>query len=320
MRVITKGIRKALFGISLNEATFKKRGFIEVDINMRIHLETAGKKFVAGYNTSLDETDPAKLVPTLNEHEIEYQGFVFEGAAMGLALLDLITPWNRGRLKDFLKIAGNKHIYMIHVGAGWALARLKKRIPALEKSLNPVFKWLAIDGYGFHQGYFNSIKFINNHEIQSGFCGYSLKAFDQGLGRSIWFVNGAEIDRVIKTVNSFEKSRQSDLWSGIGLACTYAGKIEEDELLKLKQSAGPFAPDLAQGSSFAVKARIAADSKSQYTENACRILCGLSALEASEYTDKTFENLPDNNEIPSYEIWRSRLRDIFSVKSGIPGN
>lgn len=33
------------------------------------------------------------LVPELNLVEAELRGFAFEGAAMGLALLDTIIPW-----------------------------------------------------------------------------------------------------------------------------------------------------------------------------------------------------------------------------------
>src|SRR3712207_8380154 len=46
---------------------------------------------------------------------------------------------------------------------------------------------------------------------------------DQGLGRSLWFVQGADVRRIPATVNAFPAERRPDLWSGLGLACGYAG-------------------------------------------------------------------------------------------------
>ena len=43
---------------------------------------------------------------------------------MGLALLDLLTPWRRRRIGAFLQGAGEAHAYMIHVGIGWVWARM----------------------------------------------------------------------------------------------------------------------------------------------------------------------------------------------------
>ena len=42
--------------------------------------------------------------------------------------------------------------------------------------------------------------------------------FDQGLGRSFWFVNGGNPELIAQTIHSFPDSRQADFWSGIGLA------------------------------------------------------------------------------------------------------
>ena len=48
----------------------------------------------------------------------ELRGFAFEGAAMGLALLDCFTPWRKDRWPTFTERLAEPHIYMMHVGLG----------------------------------------------------------------------------------------------------------------------------------------------------------------------------------------------------------
>jgi hypothetical protein len=46
---------------------------------------------------------------------------------------------------------------MAHVGIGWAIARLpwlRRRIEQPLNRLDSLLRWLAVDGYGFHEGYF----------------------------------------------------------------------------------------------------------------------------------------------------------------------
>ena len=146
--------------------------------------------------------------------------------------------------------------------------------------------------------------------------GYALRAFDQGLGRSLWFVRGAEVERVIEMVGTFECERQSDLWSGVGLACAYAGGADDASVEALRAGAGPFAPQLAQGAAFAAKARERAGNTSANTEKACRILCAMTAGAAAEITDAALIGLPPDGDVPAYEVWRRRIADAFGAQSG----
>jgi Protein of unknown function (DUF1702) len=70
------------------------------------------------------------------------------------------------------------------------------------------------------------------------------------------------------------------MWSGVGLAATYAGLASESVLRDLCDFAGPLWPQLAQGAAFAAKARQRAGNLTPYTELAAKVLCGLSATDA----------------------------------------
>lgn len=235
---------------------------------------------------------------------------------MALALLDGLLPWGGGRLKSFAAGVGRAHEYMLYVGAGWAFARLGRDPARAPQSLDPLLGWLAADGYGFHEGYFKWPAYVARQQRPRRLKGYALRAFDQGLGRSLWFVRGAEVQKIVETVGTFARERRADLWSGVGLACAYAGGADDVSVEALRAGAGPFAPQLAQGAAFAAKARERAGNTAAHTERACRILCGMTAGAAASLTDAALIHLPpDDADEPAYELWRRRIAGAFGPPS-----
>jgi hypothetical protein len=308
-------IRRIVFGISPEEASFSRRGFSYRDARTRARLERVGATFLQGYHAALEARDGERLARQLDAFEPEFRGFAFEGAAMALTLLDLLRPWGGARLKSFAAGAGAAHEYMLYVGAGWAMARLRRDPSRARKSFDPLLGWLAADGYGFHEGYFKWPVYVARRERPRRLNGYAPRAFDQGLGRSLWFVKGAEVGSVIETVRAFAYERQSDLWSGVGLACAYAGGADDEGIEALRAGAGPFSLQLAQGAAFAAKARERAGNAAAHTERACRILCGMSAGAAAGITDAALIGLPADGDAPAYEVWRRRIADALGSTS-----
>lgn len=304
-------LRKQLFGISTEESRVERRGFHPVTDPVRDRLETIGRTFIHGYHSALLEGISSALAYKLDEIEPELRGFAYEGAGMGLALLDALTPWRDNRFERFLQGDGAGHCYMLHVGAGWAWARLPFGLSHRIKRLDPLLRWLAFDGYGFHQGYFHWRQAIDNHVQPRRIEGYGRNAFDQGLGRSVWFAKGADPRRVADCLRSFPLARQGDLWSGVGLASSYAGGVAASELTTLYQLAGEFRPLLAQGSAFAAKARQRAGNPAPHTEMAARIFCHCDAATAAAVTDTALLNLPADGDLPAYELWRQRIQQQF---------
>lgn len=304
-------LRMRLFGISPDEVTFARRGFQSTTPEAQAHLENIGTTFLIGYHLALEHDASDALAKQLHEVEPTFQGFAFEGAAMALALLDQLVPWKKGRIQAFLAGAGDTHAYMVHVGLGWSWARLHRRVERQLPKLDPILRWLALDGYGFHEGYFYWRRSVRQQVVPRSLKGYARRAFDQGLGRSLWFVDGTDVERIVQTIATFPPSRQPDLWSGLGLACTYAGGVDEAALTALQQSIGDFLPYLAQGAAFAAKARQRAGNMTPHTEAACTLLCGLSAHEAALLTDEALLDLPSDAEQPAFEVWRQRIQAHF---------
>lgn len=305
-------IRKRVFGIAIEEVTCARRGFRGSDAGVRRRLEHIGFTFVQGYHAALDDDALEVLISKLNAVADELRGFAFEGAAMGLTLLDTLTPWKRGRLQAFLQGPGTPYTYIMHTGVGWGLALLHRRVEPPLARLDPLLRWLAVDGYGFYHGYFHWPRSILGHVFPAHLTGYACHAFDQGLGRSLWFVDGADVTRIPITIATFPPSRHADLWSGVGLACAYAGIVDRLALETLRAAAGPYRPHLAQGAAFAAKARQRAGNPADHTELVCIVLCGLSATAAAAITDVALQDLPSDGPRPAYEVWRQRLQAHFA--------
>ena len=300
-----------LLSIDGSEVTFARRGFSGAKPEIQQRLERVGTIFLVGYHAALQEDEPEALTGRLEQVASEYRGFAYEGAAMALALRDAIVPGS-GRLTEFIAGQGKRHIYMLHVGAGWAYARLPWlcwRIETFIRKLDPVLGWLVLDGYGFHQGYFHF-----KAPVDSGANRLSMDArhvFYQGLGRSLWFVHGCDFHQISKTILDFPAVYQSDAWSGIGLACAYAGGAASCEMKEAISLAGPFDSALAQGAAFAAKARQLAGNQAWHTKQACDVLANISAEQAAALCDSALAQVNRSSTSP-YQQWRELVQNHFS--------
>lgn len=302
--------------IDQREVEFARRGFTCVKPLARERLEHVGRMFLQGYHAALDESDQQALAATFDQIDSEYRGFAYEGAAMALALLDGITPG--GKWKRFSRLVaglGKRHVYMLHVGAGWACARLpwlRLRIESVIHKLHPLLGWLSVDGYGFHEGYFHW-RTGPQHKI-SWLSQKACHVFYQGLGRSLWFIAGADSSAIVGRISQFPRQFHNDAWSGVGLGCAYAGGMDHAELEGLRWRAGPYRAALAQGAAFAAGARQLAGNPTGHTELACTTLCGMSAERAATLCDQAREEAGDLDS-DSYQRWRELLQEHFSAAS-----
>lgn len=305
-------MRRRAFRISPDEVSFERRGFWNGHAAARERLEHVGATFLVGYHAAIEQNGPGATASHLETVDLELRGFAYEGAAMGFALMDYVLPWKKNRLRTFLDGPASAHAYMVHVGVGWAVARLRRPIEPVIQSLDPLVRWLVVDGYGFCAGYFDWRKHVAERVIPKGVYGYARRAFDQGLGRCLWFVDCADADRIAATITGFDSSRQSDLWSGVGLAATYAGGVDRQTLERLRAGSGEYRPELAQGAVFAAKARQRAGNPTEHTDLACQVFCETSADVAAGVADDAMETSATDGTQPVYELWRHRIRSRFA--------
>nr|CEL14210.1 UnbL [Kibdelosporangium sp. MJ126-NF4]CTQ88578.1 UnbL [Kibdelosporangium sp. MJ126-NF4] len=301
----------------MSETHLDVRGFPEKNAESRALLESAGGSFLTGFGFAAEAGSVAQIERDLAKVDRPLQGFAYEGAGMAYGIRDGLPVGHRHHITDFLAGEAKPHTYMVYVGVGWALARVPRFCwPAVTSGVtDPLARWLVHDGYGFHQAYFQTDKYVCGQFREEDFGWpaegpkwYSARAIDQGIGRAMWFVAGTDVALVSNLIHKFDAQRRPDLFAGVGLAATYAGGAGEAELRELAERAGVCRPQLAQGSAFAASARVTADLVTPHTELASRILCGVTPQQADHICQETKPDEPDGD-IPAFEVWRRRIAE-----------
>jgi hypothetical protein len=269
-------------------------------------LESAARAFLTGLNAVSD----GDLAERLDAMDPQHVGFACEGAGMGAAMLDLVTFGRGRRVAALLAGPAAAHPHLVHVGVGWAYARLRLRPGRGSPAADPLLRWLAWDGFGFHQGFFHADRVIGGQRVALGLSPDVRAVRDQGLGRALWFHECAEPDGVALRIAEFAPDRRADLWSGIGLAATYAGGEQPDELSRLRDLAGPHRAQLAQGCAFACKARLVSGVVPQHTELAARVIAGTDVATAAGWTDDARSALGAAT-LADYQRWRAGTRHLW---------
>nr|MDT0656855.1 DUF1702 family protein [Micromonospora sp. DSM 115978] len=315
-----RALRRRILTPNLSETKLERRGFHEKDAASRDLLETVGRTFLTGYAYAAEARSPEEAELRLETITTQFRGFAYEGATMGFAILDSLG-FGRGRnVSRFVEGGAAAHIYMAHIGLGWAMARLPRFRWGKIREIDPLLRWLVLDGYGFHQAYFHTAKYVSGQYQDPRFPWpadgprwYANRAIDQGIGRAMWFVCGTDPDRVATTIDRFPAGRQSDLFSGAGLAASYAGGADADELRMFLKRAGDHRPAVAQACAFAAKTRLLAGLEVPHTSVATEVFCGMTPAEAAAVTDETRPTGPVRGHLPAYEVWRQRIADEFAA-------
>lgn len=273
----------------------------------RRRLEFAILVYSSGFRAAMQDRGADALVDVLESAPAEFRGFAYEGATSGLSFLDYKSPIESSRLIPFLKGPCRPYSILGHIGVG-AGPVLLRRYASLMEELDPHFRWFALDGHGFREGYIYRQRTLANQAVPVRLTGYARRAFDQGLGRGMWFVYAGEVERVAHAIAQFPVERQTDQWRGVGFVSTYTGACARGGLEKLPPAGTAPRLALAQGAAFAAYERQTGKNVTEPTERVCRALCGASSAEVAQIVAETREGLPpENPEEPAYVVWGRRV-------------
>lgn len=315
---------RAALAPRLSSVTAGALGFPAADPGTRSHLDRIPETVVYGFEAALEARGPAELQRRVDLLSPDLHGFAYEGATMAYTVLDAT---GRGRrVRDLLEGPGRQHLLLAYIGIGFAMARLPRRLwgrvlPDLDvRPHHPTLSWLAVDGYGFDLAYFHHTRRAEPAARPRpwpwlGDERYFARAADQGLGRALWFVHGADPGRVARVVGRFDPARRDDLWSGVGLAATFAGPagLAADRLPLL---AGEYAGGLGVGAVLAARARVEAGYVPEHSRSVLHAVTGLTPAAADRIVDDAEETagLPGT---PAYERWRSNIREALAGAAGL---
>jgi enediyne biosynthesis protein E2 len=324
MPAILGTLRRLALTPRLRSVTFAERGFPGADAPAAEHLESIPESVVCGFEWGIEHRALWDVERRLATVSPELRGFAYEGAAMAFAVRDAMAGGRGTRTKELLEGPGLPHIFLTYIGIGFAMARLPRVLwrgimPDLEGvPFFPTMSWLAVDGYGFDRAYFHTRQVVDEQRPfkpypWAGRADYFPRAADQGVGRALWFIHGARPARVADAIAAFPPARQADLWSGVGLAATFAGGCAAEGLADLTALAGRHADEVALGAVFAGTARVAAGHVPEHSRLGVEVLTGGSVEDAVTLA-ATVAVAPGDAGLdggPAYELWRERIREQF---------
>ena len=311
-------LRRRILTPDISATRLDVRGFREKNPAAKQRLETVGRTFLDGYARAAAASSPEDAEPGLESIPREFRGFAYEGAAMAFAIRDGLPGGRRDHVSRFLAGRGSDHVYMAYVGIGWAMARLPRFRWPDAAAHDPVLRWLALDGYGFHQAYFHTSRYVTEQFRDPDLSWpagrghqYTGRAVDQGIGRALWFVGGTDVDAVATLIEGFAPDRRSDLYSGAALAATYAGGSGEAELERFRDRARVHRAALAQGCAVGAEARVRAGLVIEHTGIATRVFCEATPEDAARICADTRPGISAEGDQPAYEVWRQATADRF---------
>jgi hypothetical protein len=326
MPTVLGSMRRLLLAPALAEVSFARRGFPVDPPRVVQWLEAVPHAVVCGFEWAIDSRGLWEVQRRLELVDPQLRGYAYEGATMAFTVLDTMRPGTGRRTAELLAGPGGRHLFLCYIGIGFAMARLPRPLwrsvlPDLPGvPYHPTMSWLAVDGYGFDRAYFDTDRWVGRQSRPRpypwlGHPGYFGRAFDQGVGRALWFIHAARVPEVAAAVAKFARERHADLWSGVGLAAAFAGGAEAPDLAVLRHEAGPYWPELAQGVLFAAKARHYAGYVPQHTELTTSALTDLTVTDAVSLADKAVsddgDDPPEVDGVPRYEVWRKRMQGFF---------
>lgn len=275
------------------------------------HLEQIAGTFVAGYNVMFDADPLQALADVLSQTPRDMRGFLVEGAGMGAAIRDGMTPGHR-HLSALSAAHGGEYGYLIEVGAGWALARMPWLGRKLFRALPPQLFSLVLDGRGFHDTFFRPARQIA--VLKALRSGVNARAYDQGIGRALWFVTLARVEIVLDRIGAADPIRRGDLLAGLGLAMAYAGPARPDEWAQVLGRFASHARQYQQGIAFAAAAQVAGGHVSENLIRICSAVLDRTAHDiAAEVESLHPKEKPAVRRaaLRRYEVWRRSVQDLM---------
>ena len=280
-----------------------------------VRMEKIREIFQHAMSIAKEKEDFKSLVAELDNTENEFRSIAYEGAAMALALKDFSDGHTLNHWRLFMEGPGNKHSAQVHAGLGWAIAQ--QRISALPfiETLDPIMRFRMLDGCGYYDGIFRQRQTIAKQTMPTDLADKLLSGYDQGVGRSLWYISKGACAKIPEMISAFSPSRHNDLWRGVGIACVYVGGFDFDILSELLNYSLSHHTQLAVAAALVAQARNNAETLTPDTELACRVWCNCSTQEAILVTEKSKQSAtlhPDD----AYKTWlRNIEEELAAVKT-----
>ena len=224
--------------------------------------------FRDGFLAVADGSGPDDLPAGYKGPTADLLGFAFEGAGMALGLADLLDPPPE-RVRGQLDAPNFGFGTLVAIGAGWALARLRRPLDAGSLGMTAHRTPDLADGFGFFECLFHPRATLERRSVPVPVT--AIGDFDRGAGRAAWFLFAGSVEGIAAAFQPFPDARRAALWTGAGFAAAYAGGVPAAGLKELATAAGPNLGDCRKGAALAIGVRKVSQNPSAATDLARRV-------------------------------------------------
>jgi hypothetical protein len=155
-----RAVRRRVLTPAVASTLLHRRGFHRKDPATHELLVRIGRTFRGGVGSAVAARVPADAEPDLEAVPTRFRGFAYEGAAAGFAVRDGLPFGRHDLLEDFLRGRAADHAHLAYQGVGGAMTRLPQARWVRPERLDPLLRWIALDGYGFHQAYLHPRRYV----------------------------------------------------------------------------------------------------------------------------------------------------------------
>ncbi len=273
-------------------------------------IELVQHTFKGAKDKASSTADLTQLNEWLLNSPNEFISVAYEGASMGIAIkcmqeTNSLDHWNK-----FYHNFGLKHSSQIHVGLGWAFSEINLYFTDVDVTIDPILKCRVLDGYGYYEGIFKRRQSIRTQQVPAHLSDLELRAYDQGLGRSLWYISQGEVEKLVKIINLFSKERHHDLWRGIGIAVAYVGGIEALSVQQLIKESAEYLAAFKSGVCLLIQSRFKANTIVADTKSICDLLFDIDCSSINDQLIKLEEETNSASE-SQYFDWVKKIEKNF---------
>ena|GEM_PF-3412374 len=282
----------------------------------RQFVDNISSIFLDGYDAAM-HTDVERLVKQLESLSYTERSIAGEGALTALASADLRKQNDLAQVNRFSEIAGIQESVKFQ-GIGSALSHLRISADVSEQHMSEFWGWQTVEAFGFHEAYFKWPVTIERQHVPDNISGLAARAFDQGVGRAIWFISVAEPNLISTMIDRFAPKRRPDIWSGVGLITGFWGMADERDLKALLRRSRTNYPSLQQGVAFGSWIRYTTKDPKDFAEGASRIICKADGIWLGEQVQGIMTELLSSGMPPNgymFSKWKESVAEIFTRPS-----
>lgn len=250
-----------------------------------------------------------ELVEKLNSYDPEFRSVAFESAFVSIVSSDFQK--NEGveaeKWKPFFTDFKSLYEAQLVVGFGWALAVNQKNPADFLDRFDPLAAMWILDGYGYYHALLRSRTTVHNLQIPDAVNEALLFAFDQGLGRGLWYLCKGDLEKLRTMLEKFPEERRPDLWRGIGTASAFVAGIDAAKYMELKHLAGNDYKQLIAGVLFSIRSRVRSGSITEGIQIACQALTYFNLQAAFEFVEDS------KKEASVFKEWLSEMLNRLKV-------